>query len=122
MLDVSGGLIEDEPLVDPLLDYEKAAVALGNGGNGDFGLCGGHGGIIAKRSPGAGLGSSGGAAPKNNYPRRATRSPWSTALAFQTVSNSCRYSLATGGLLTSAMPSQVSARIRYMIARSSAIR
>jgi len=39
VLDVSGGLIEDESLVDPLLHYEKATVAFGNGGNGDFGAC-----------------------------------------------------------------------------------
>jgi hypothetical protein len=42
MLDVSGGLIEDESLIDPLLYDEKATVALGDGGNGDFGLAGEH--------------------------------------------------------------------------------
>jgi hypothetical protein len=41
-LDVPGRLIEDEALVDPLLNYEKATVALGDGGNGDFGLAGRH--------------------------------------------------------------------------------
>src|SRR5579862_5162071 len=42
MLNVSGRLIEDESLIDPLLNYEKAAVALGDGGNGDFGLLSRH--------------------------------------------------------------------------------
>src|SRR4029077_6398295 len=54
--------------------------------------------------------------------RFATRSPCSGALAFQMESNSCRYSFATGGLFISATPSQVSARMRYTIPRSSAIR
>jgi hypothetical protein len=42
MLDVSGRLIEDEALVDPLLYYEEATVALGDSGDGDFGLTGRH--------------------------------------------------------------------------------
>jgi hypothetical protein len=42
VLDVSGRLIEDESLVDALLHYEEATVALGDGGNGDFGLAGRH--------------------------------------------------------------------------------
>src|SRR5580693_1913724 len=48
MLDVSGGLIEDEALVDPLLNDEEATVALGDSGDGDFGLTSRHmPGIIA---------------------------------------------------------------------------
>jgi hypothetical protein len=114
-LDVSGRLIEDEPLIDPLLHYEETAFALGDRGDSDFRLRVGH---TRNYSDPAAHTRRGG----QYYPRRATRRPWSAALAFQMESNSCRYSLATGGLLRSAMPSQRSARMRYMIARSSAIR
>ena len=40
VLDVAGGLVEDQAAVDALLDDQEAAVGLGDGRDGDFGLCG----------------------------------------------------------------------------------
>jgi hypothetical protein len=51
VLDVSGGLIEDESPVDPLLDHEKATVTLSDRGNSDFGLPGSHAGNYMGRGP-----------------------------------------------------------------------
>ena len=73
-LDVAGGLVEDQPVVDAFLDEQETAGSVGNGRDGDFGRAG-HGEDCNRRRA-AGL--------RSDQPRRAARRPCSAALAFHT--------------------------------------